>query len=159
MWDESRVGHREPGYATLFARGMIHSLCRTVSHHSGQIRPPFVHAKHQPGSFDVSDINVCACVQEKRGNSRFCSRIVFFFNMNEWLDPLFYSFRDKWSSSFFFSWIYMADLVKLFNKYGINTRNYFFYKSALLLQLQKILKITAKLNVINILVREQSSPV
>lgn len=56
------MGHREPGYATLFARGMIHSLCRTVSHHSGQIRPPFVHAKHQPGSFDVSDINVCVCV-------------------------------------------------------------------------------------------------
>lgn len=51
----------------------------------------------------------------------------------------------------------MADLVKLFNKYGINTRNYFFYKSALLLQLQKILKITAK-NVMNMLVR-QSSPV
>lgn len=73
------MGHREPGYATLFARGMIHSLCRTVSHHSGQIRPPFVHAKHQPGSFDVSDINVCVCVQEKRGNSRFRSRIVFFF--------------------------------------------------------------------------------
>lgn len=53
----------------------------------------------------------------------------------------------------------MADLVKLFNKYGINTRNYFFYKSALLLQLQKISKITAKLNVMNMLVREQSSPV
>lgn len=48
------------GYATLFARGMIHSLCRTVSHHSGQIRPPFVHAKHQ--SFDVLAINVCACM-------------------------------------------------------------------------------------------------
>lgn len=49
------------------------------SHHSGQIRPPFVHAKHQPGSFDVLDINVRVRVQEKRGNSRFRSRIVFFF--------------------------------------------------------------------------------
>lgn len=158
MWDESRVGHREPGYATLFARGMIHSLCRTVSHHSGQIRPPFVHAKHQPGSFDVSDINVCACVQEKRGNSRFCSRIVFFLIWtSDWI-LCFIHFATN-EIVLFFSWIYMADLVKLFNKYGINTRNYFFYKSALLLQLQKISKITAKLNVMNMLVGEQSSPV
>lgn len=37
------------------------------SHHSGQIRPPFVHAKHQPGSFDVLDINVYVRVYKRKG--------------------------------------------------------------------------------------------